>query len=125
MSFWENKTVLVVDDEDALREILVDEFECLGAQVYEAENGKLALAQLQSAKPDIVVSDVRMPVMDGVQFLEAAREIDQVKPLILLLSGYTDISKEEAIKKGAIALMEKPWDMDAVLNLLEQKYKGH
>ncbi|MAF92161.1 MAG: response regulator [Bdellovibrionota bacterium] len=113
--------ILVVDDEDALRDILVDEFECEGAEAESAEHGKDAIEKLQEAKFDFVITDVRMPVMDGVELLKLiVQKFGEQRPKVILLSGYTDVSQLEAIEFGAIDLLEKPWDMDHLIERIKE-----
>lgn len=113
--------ILVVDDEDALRDILVDEFECEGAEAESAEHGKDALEKLQGSNFNFVVTDVRMPVMDGVELLkQIVEQFGEARPKVILLSGYTDVSQLEAIEFGAIDLLEKPWDMDHLIERIKE-----
>ena len=124
MAILDGVKILVVDDEDALRDILVDEFECEGAEADSAENGEAALERIRINSYDFVITDVRMPVMDGVEMLKAVvSELGETRPQIILLSGYTDVSQQEAIELGALDLMEKPWDMDELLEKIENSRK--
>ncbi|MFK8137532.1 MAG: response regulator [Bdellovibrionales bacterium] len=119
MATWTDWSILVVDDEITLREILVDEFDYLGAKTYEASDGLEALKVLKEKKIDAIVSDVRMPNMDGIALVKEIQKQLQAPPPILLLSGYTDITKDEAKEIGAVDLMDKPWEMDKLLSVLD------
>ncbi len=104
--------VLVVDDEPVLRElvafILIDK----GFQVLEAESGDAAFKLICSHDFDVVVSDVRMPNGNGVDLLNRIGALDKRKPMVFLVSGYSEISLEEARKLGARDLLNKPVDYD-------------
>lgn len=101
--------ILVVEDNDSLREVLFEFMVRTGQKVFTASNGKEALYVINSQKIDIVLSDIRMPIMDGVELLDAIKAKDGHQPKVLLATGYAQISEAEAIKKGAVALLNKPY----------------
>ncbi len=119
-------TLLFVDDETNILSALRRLFRPLGYNILTAEGGAQGLELLAQHKVDLVISDMRMPQMDGAQFLEKVREHapDTVR---ILLTGYADISSTiAAINKGQIyRYIAKPWeDNDIVLTVryaLEQK----
>ena len=104
-------TVLCVDDEPNILSALRRLFRPQGYRVLIAESGAAGLAVLEQEKVDLVISDMRMPEMDGAQFLEAvrARWPDTIR---LLLTGYSDVSSIlAAINRGEIyRYITKPWD---------------
>lgn len=120
------ETLLFVDDETNILSALRRLFRPLGYNILTAEGGAQGLELLAQHKVDLVISDMRMPQMDGAQFLEKVREHapDTVR---ILLTGYADISSTiAAINKGQIyRYIAKPWeDNDIVLTVryaLEQK----
>jgi CheY-like chemotaxis protein len=105
-------SVLVVDDEPVLRElvafILIDK----GFQVHEAESGDAAFQLICKNDFDVVVSDVRMPNGSGVELLTRISQLSKRKPMVFLVSGYSEISLEEARKLGACDLLNKPVNYD-------------
>jgi len=121
-------SVLVVDDEPVLRElvafILIDK----GFQVLEAESGNAAYQMICKSNFDVVVSDVRMPDGSGVDLLTRISAMKKPKPLVFLVSGYSEISLEEARKLGARDLLNKPVDYDklcqAIMFCARQKNSG-
>lgn len=116
----EEKEFLIIDDEATLREILVDEFELLGAVCTGAGDGKEGLELAKSKQFDVIISDIRMPIMDGIEFLEnLKKEAPEKYPKVILLSGFADVSRDEALDLGAIDLVEKPWDMDKLIKIIE------
>lgn len=114
--------ILVVDDENDIREIVVDEFIYSGAEVFNAPNGKIAFELYQAHGPfDIVLSDVRMPGGDGIELLRNIMSQKGPKPLVHLISGFTDVTVPEALKLGAKSLISKPFHIDHVIQLLSKK----
>ncbi len=108
------KTLLIVDDEEALREPLCMEFESLGCKVLEASNGKQAFEIVKREKIDAVVSDIRMPGGDGVELLKNIKEWNSEFPVVMLITGFSDLSREEAFDMGAESILTKPFDLDQI-----------
>lgn len=104
-------TILTVDDEPSVLSALRRLFRLQGWRSLQAESGAEALALLASEPVDLVISDMRMPVMDGARFLELARE-QHPGVARILLTGYADISATiAAINRGEIhRYITKPWD---------------
>jgi response regulator RpfG family c-di-GMP phosphodiesterase len=117
--------ILCVDDEPGILSALRRLFRARGYQVYLAEGGRAGLALLQTQAVDLVISDMRMPEMDGVEFLAQVRQRwpDSVR---LLLTGYADIgSVVEAINRGEIyRYITKPWD-DGEMALIVREALAH
>lgn len=110
--------ILVVEDDDDLREVLFEFMVRTGQKVFTAANGKEALYVINSQKIDIVLSDIRMPLMGGVELLDAIKAIDGHQPKVLLATGHAPISEDEAIKKGAVALLNKPYSFDVLQKIM-------
>lgn len=111
MKDFEGKTVLIVDDEQEIRELLKDEFEYYGAVVLEAANGKIAAEILEKQPSDFVVTDIRMPGGDGIELLRTIKARTQSIP-VLVMSAFSDISKNEANQLGADAFFSKPFNLE-------------
>jgi CheY-like chemotaxis protein len=101
-------TVLVVDDEEDIRNIIAYDVESVGYKVFKAESGNKALEILRSVKIDVIISDIRMPDGDGVKLLDTLKRDFPEMPQLIFLSGYSDYSKEELIAKGADSVLKKP-----------------
>ncbi|MBX2994609.1 MAG: response regulator [Bdellovibrionaceae bacterium] len=110
----QGKAILVVDDEPDLREILCDEFQLEGAEVNNAPNGQEALKKVEANPPDIVVSDLRMPGGDGVTLAKELKNRNAVSPLVVLMTGFADLTAEEAYEIGAEGFMTKPFHLESV-----------
>jgi CheY-like chemotaxis protein len=110
MDTLKNKSILIVDDEVDLREMLCDEFQFYGAKALEASNGIEALQIVKDRKVDIVITDIRMPEGDGIALLDGIRALNPKDPIVILITGYADISVAEAYDKGTEALFFKPFN---------------
>jgi signal transduction histidine kinase/DNA-binding NarL/FixJ family response regulator len=111
------KRVLVVDDIDANRFVLADTLGQLGFEIKQAANGLEALKAAQSTPTDLVLMDVRMPVMDGLEAMRQMRqnpELCQV-PIIAVSAGVTKNEQEECLAAGAKAILTKPIDEASML----------
>src|SRR3954469_17189006 len=117
--------ILVVDDEVAIRESLRMTLEYEGYECILASTGQEALSLVERDSPDLVLLDVKMPGMDGIDVLERLRAMNEALPVIVV-SGHGTISTAvEATKKGAFDFIEKPFASDRVLvslrNALDQR----
>src|SRR3984893_9822375 len=108
-------SVLLVDDESAIRDSLRMILEYEGYRVEEAGGGAQALARLADRLPDAVLLDIKMPEMDGIEVLRAMRERGYDMP-VLMVSGHADVATAvEATRLGAYDFFEKPLQRDRVL----------
>lgn len=112
-----NKVLLVVDDEPDLREIVATEFEYMGAKVFLAENVSQALAVLKNQKIDLIISDIRMPGATGVDLLHDIKIKNVDGPPIILMTGFADITIEDALDQGAEAIISKPFKLEELIQL--------
>jgi DNA-binding response OmpR family regulator len=102
--------VLIVDDEQAVLEVLGEYFTSQGYDVNTAPGGAEALSMAQRARPDVVLLDIRMPGMDGVEVLRRLRQRDEDVPVIMV-TGNEDVAlAREALKLGAFDYVAKPFD---------------
>jgi CheY-like chemotaxis protein len=111
---FKGKSLLIVEDENDLREPLVEEFENLGCRVFEACNGADAFEIIKKEKIDAVISDIRMPGGDGIELLKNIKSIHHACPVVMLITGFSDLSKEDAYHLGAEAILSKPFDLDEI-----------
>jgi putative nucleotidyltransferase with HDIG domain len=105
--------ILIVDDEEVIRELLTRQLEPDGHVCETAVNGREAVGKVQAAEYDLIISDVRMPEIDGLQFLRAVKSrIEHTTPCVLL-TGFADISYAIlAIQVGAFDYLRKPWEIN-------------
>jgi two-component system, response regulator YesN len=116
--------ILVVDDESLVRENVVDILNRMGFyELSEAQDGIEALKRLDVIRPDVIIADIRMPEMDGIEFLSRSREISK-DILFILLSGY-DLFEyaQAAIQHGAFAYLVKPVNSDELQAVMDKAVK--
>jgi DNA-binding response OmpR family regulator len=104
-----NATILLIDDDNSIRTTYQMTFEAKGFHVLQAADGKAGLALAQEQHPDIIILDLMMPVMDGKQFLKAARHDETLKntPIIVCTALLEDIEKQEIMGLGATEYLVK------------------
>ncbi|MBT3236426.1 MAG: response regulator [Bdellovibrionales bacterium] len=111
--------LLIVEDDEVLRELLVEAMEDYGLDCISAGNGKEALSLLHSERVNFVITDIKMPIMDGLTMLKEWRKIDSDSPPILLVSGYSEIeSSRDAKLVGAVGFHSKPYDVEDLHQLV-------
>jgi two-component system response regulator HydG len=108
--------VLVVDDDSGVRFTLKGLLEDEGLEVVEAADGVVALALVKDGGVDLVLSDVRMPKLDGLQLLEQIQQLPEPRPPVVILTAHgNERLAVEAMKKGAYDYFKKPFELDDVL----------
>jgi CheY-like chemotaxis protein len=112
--------VLIVDDDAATREICSINLQLKGLRVLEAANGHIGLARARFERPDLVLTDVRMPGLDGFQLAEALGKHERTRkiPLVFLSGELGTADEARAIALGALAYVTKPFDPAALAALV-------
>ena len=117
--------ILVADDERSIRELLAIVLRRDGYEVILAENGRTALNVLEQEPVDLLISDIKMPDMSGVEVLRAAKQVDQDILGIMITAFASTESAVEALRMGAYDYVSKPFDVDElkiiVRNALERR----
>jgi len=110
------KTCLVVDDNRVIRKVARRIIDDMGFETSEAEDGLEALAWCRSAMPDVILLDWNMPVMDGLSFLRALRQVPEgSRPVVIVCTVESDPERiREAIEAGADEYIMKPFDGDII-----------
>ncbi len=104
--------ILVVDDEEAIREVVSTMLESKGYHCTAVHNGRVAQDQVKKATPDLVLSDMIMPEMDGIRLLEWMRQYDPEVPVIMVTAIHDISTALEAIRRGAYDYILKPFEKD-------------
>ncbi|HMF92601.1 MAG TPA: response regulator [Candidatus Angelobacter sp.] len=117
-------SVLLVEDEPLLREAMGAWLARVAGRAFSAENGAEALRILAANRIDLVISDVRMPVMGGAALLEKINRSGLHRPAVIFLTGYSDLSARQAYALGADAMLEKPVDRDEMLRVMRRSLAG-
>jgi two-component system response regulator PilR (NtrC family) len=117
--------ILVVDDERSMRELLSIVLRREGYDVTVADSGRSAIAELERGRFDLLISDIKMPDMSGVEVLRSARRIDQDMLCVMITAFAAADTAIEAMRLGAHDYLSKPFDVDElkikVRNALEQR----
>ena len=115
--------ILLVDDEPNLRKVLGALLKQLGFEVHAENDGAAALARVRAAPPgtfDVVITDLRMPNLDGMGLLKALQVHEPGLPVILLTAHGSIDSAVEAVKLGAFDYLEKPFDKDQIHQIVQK-----
>lgn len=115
-----SKSIIIAEDEQVLRESLAELFACEGYEVVQAPDGKTARDIILQRQFDIVLSDVRMPEMDGLSLLAQVRRIAPETPVIILTAFGTIDSAVEAMRMGAADYVLKPVQLDEILMRIDR-----
>lgn len=112
-------SVLIVDDSSVMRKIVERAVRQTGLaleKVLEAENGTAALKVLETEQPDLVLSDINMPIMDGLEFLHRlhATGMSSIIPVLMITTEGSEAKVREAITLGAKGFIRKPFSSDEV-----------
>ena len=114
-----NKTILFADDDIDFSEIISSILEMIAQSVIVAKNGKEAFDLYEKHQPDIIITDINMPIMTGIDFIKRVREIDANIPIVVL-TAHTDTSYLlDAVKLMLTDYVIKPIEIKKLLNVLE------
>jgi DNA-binding NtrC family response regulator len=104
--------VLVVDDEFSVRDVLCRFLDERGYEVDSAEDGERALRKIQAQPPDIVLLDLKMPRLGGIELLRRLRD-DGLNVAVITISGHADVeTARESLQLGAADFINKPFDLE-------------
>ena len=107
-----NPSVLIVDDDPAIREIVAAVLDREGYEVLLAENGQEALSWVREASPMVIILDLTMPVMDGIEFLSEIKLKPDDPYAVIMLTGYADDDRLKACYDGGVSIcLKKPFDI--------------
>ena len=112
------KKILVIDDEDDIRMLVEVRLQRAGYDVVTAPDGLEGVRVFYSARPDLVILDIAMPVMDGWQVLERLREVSNV-PVLMLTAAAQERDKVKGLKSGADDYITKPFSREELLARVE------
>lgn len=118
------KKLLIVDDQNGIRILLMEVFSSEGYETYQASNGKLALEIVRNVSPDLVLLDMKIPGMDGLDILKHIKSIDaSIK--VIMMTAYEELDMiKEATDLGAIMHFTKPFDIDELRQAVNQQLRS-
>jgi CheY-like chemotaxis protein len=117
---WKTSRILIADDEPDMREIFAAWFRNLGCSVTEAADGKEALEILARDRFDAIVTDVRMPRIDGIQLVHHLHQSGSYTPVVIFVSGFTDLALPDAFDFGVEAVLSKPCERADLIAAVER-----
>jgi len=115
--------ILIAEDEKNLRKVLVNELSTEGYDIVEADDGKKALEILQKDDYDVVLLDMNMPVLDGIEVLKRMRALEIPTEVIILTGNMTLTTAVEAMKLGAYDYLTKPFNLNELSLVIEKAYE--
>lgn len=120
----DKKKVLIVDDQNGIRVLLLEVFSSEGYNTFQAANGKIALEIVRRESPDLVLLDMKIPGMDGLEILKHIKTIDSsIKVIMMTAYGELDMIKE-ATDLGALMHFTKPFDIDEMRMEVNKHLQG-
>ena len=120
-----NIKILVVDDEENIREIITEFLDTLGYNVISARDGEEALRMCTKYSFDLVITDIRMPKLNGLKLLQMLKQIFPTLPVILMTGYQPSKSQEEAMTTKADAYLLKPFSLSSLRDILLKVIKRY
>lgn len=117
-----NKTILTVDDSRMMREMLLMVLQGAGFNVVQAEDGQEGLETLEGANPDVIITDINMPRLDGYGFIAGVRSDQRYRatPIIVLSTESSPEKKARARDAGATGWIVKPFQGDTLIDVIRR-----
>jgi len=115
--------ILVVDDEEAIREVVSTMLESRGYHCTALSNGRAAQEYVRQQTPDLVLSDMIMPEMDGIQLLDWLRGFDPEIPVIMVTAIHDISTALQAIRRGAYDYILKPFEKDQLFHAVGRAWQ--
>jgi two-component system chemotaxis response regulator CheY len=118
-----NKSFLVVDDSATMRQLIIMTLKKMGCtSISDAANGRIALEKLSGGIPDIVLTDIDMPEMNGLEFIEKARASYSALPIIILSTHGDEATRDKGLMLGANDYLTKPLSGMKLTDVLERLF---
>ncbi len=114
------KTILAVDDSVAMLKMVRQTLEFGGYRVVTAEDGVEALEALKGVEPELIVTDINMPVMDGITFIKTVRQTNPDVPILTLTTEFDEEMKNSGFEAGANGWIVKPFVPGQFLDIVRQ-----
>ena len=112
--------ILAIDDSETMLNMVRQTLEMGGYQVVTAKDGKEGVTQFSATSPDLIITDINMPVMDGITFINEIRKLNKDVPIITLTTESEDQMKQKGFEAGANGWIEKPFRPAQFLDIVKQ-----
>jgi CheY-like chemotaxis protein len=116
--------ILIVDDEEIMRNFLLDVFEEEGYSLDSATDGEEALEKISKNRYQLIITDIRMPRMDGTQVLKKAKELNPEVNVIIITGYASPQAKKECQRLGAAYYIAKPFQVNQIRALVNKLVRG-
>ncbi len=118
------KNILALDDSMVMTRMINQVLVSGGYTVFQAKNGQEGFSFFvdNRARIDLIITDINMPVMDGISFIKKVRELDDVIPILVLTSEADDIMKQKGLDAGADGWITKPFERGQFLDIVRQAF---
>ena len=125
--FHHDRLVLVVDDSHTVRRLVTQALEEAGVRVVTAENGRQALKRINEQRPDLIISDLDMPEMNGIDFCKALRTDSDLSviPLVIMSANSDRSMMRRLLSLGAAGYLVKPFNMEQIVITVEKLLSDH
>lgn len=114
------ETILVIEDKESMTKMLRDALEAEGYNVISAQDGLQGINQIKGNRIDLILTDLKLPKKDGIDILKAAKEENQLMPVIVMTAYGSVETAVTAMKEGAFDFITKPFDIDHLLMLIKR-----
>jgi len=120
------KTILLADDDESIRETVGSILRMFSSRILLAKNGKEAYTLYEKEKPDIIITDINMPIQNGLEFIKKVREVDNKIPVVMLTAHTDTTYLLDAVKLMLTDYIIKPIELEKLMHVLEMccKYLG-
>ncbi|MCM8538895.1 MAG: response regulator [Lentisphaeraceae bacterium] len=120
---YENIKLAVAEDDDELRNLIHNYLASYNMDIHSCKNGSELLGLIfenseNNFKPDIILTDLRMPGLNGMEFLRITHGINQIPPIILMTAFATSFTEKDALNNGAVHVITKPFNLESLLQLI-------
>lgn len=110
--------ILLVEDDKMLQSVLQDTLEGFGCHVTCSDNGQEAVKLLETKSFDVIISDIKMPKMDGLSLLGTLKKLNIETPVVMM-TGYSEYKDDQIAHAGGVVLLEKPFSRDKLKELFD------
>lgn len=114
----QNLRVLLVEDDSMLQSVLKETLEGFGCTVVTSDNGHDAIEKLKIEEFNVIISDIKMPKMDGISLLETLKTLNVETPVVMM-TGYSEYKDDQIEHSGGVVLLEKPFTREQLKELFE------
>ncbi len=121
---WKNRRILVAEDEELNWFFIREMLRKTGAEIFRAKDGKEAITMVKKSSPDVILMDIKMPEMNGIEATRLIRSFNREVPIIAQTAFVMAEEKEESIQAGCNHFVTKPLDRTIVMELIDGYFKG-